>query len=103
TTQGEKFDAAGDYVRHWVPELARLPDRYLHAPATAPAAVLRAAGVVLGKDYPQPIVDHAWARSRALAAYASLDRPRVRAGKVKAALGQPQRPRTRASAAGLSR
>jgi deoxyribodipyrimidine photo-lyase len=62
-TQGEKFDPDGEYVRRWVPELARLPARYIHAPHTAPAAVLAAAGI--GKlDYPVPIVEHAFARQR---------------------------------------
>ena len=64
--QGEKFDPKGGYVRRWVPELARLPDRWLHAPWTAPAEVLREAGVRLGHDYPRPIVEHEKARARAL-------------------------------------
>jgi len=67
-TQGQKFDPDGANVRRWVPELARLPDALLHAPWTAPPAVLAAAGVRLGRDYPGPIVDHAFARTRALAA-----------------------------------
>ena len=68
-TQGAKFDADGAYVRHWVPELARLPDAVLHAPWTAPDAVLEAAGVVLGQTYPKPIADLPAARQRALDAY----------------------------------
>lgn len=64
--QGEKFDPKGGYVRRWVPELARLPDRWLHAPWMAPAEVLREAGVRLGHDYPRPIVEHEKARARAL-------------------------------------
>ncbi len=71
-TQGEKFDPAGRYVREWVPELARLPDKFLHAPWTAPAQVLAQAGVRLGDNYPRPIVDHATARAEALAAFKSL-------------------------------
>ena len=67
--QGEKFDGGGGYVRRWCPELARLPDRWLHRPWEAPAEVLEAAGVRLGETYPRPIVDHAAARDRALAAY----------------------------------
>jgi deoxyribodipyrimidine photo-lyase len=67
--QGEKFDPDGAYVRRWLPELARLPDRHLHAPWAAPAGVLDAAGVRLGETYPRPIVDLAAGRERALAAY----------------------------------
>jgi deoxyribodipyrimidine photo-lyase len=70
--QGQKFDREGRYVRRWVPELARLPDKHLHAPWGAPPAVLTVAGVRLGKNYPQPIVDHATARAEALAAFRSL-------------------------------
>ena len=78
-TQGEKFDADGRYVRTWVPELERLPDRWLHAPWTAPPEVLRQAGVRLGHDYPRPIVDHAEARLRALEALRSVNQARATA------------------------
>ncbi len=71
-TQGEKFDADGDYVRRWVPEIAHLPDRYLHRPWEAPAEVLSAAAVVLGDNYPRPLVDHREAREAALAAYQQI-------------------------------
>ena len=67
--QGVKFDPDGAYVRRWCPELARLPTAVLHAPFEAPAEILRAAGVMLGKTYPLPIVDHATARVAALAGY----------------------------------
>ena len=67
--QGERFDAEGHYVRRWIPELSRLPDRFLHRPFEAGAGVLADAGVRLGKDYPQPLVAHKAARERALAAY----------------------------------
>ena len=70
--QGEKFDEDGVYIRQWVPELAGLPNRYLNKPWEAPAAVLDAAGIRLGENYPHPIVDHKSARESALAAYASL-------------------------------
>ncbi|MDO9586847.1 MAG: deoxyribodipyrimidine photo-lyase [Brevundimonas sp.] len=66
--QGEKFDADGLYVRRWVPELRALPDRWLHAPWSAPAEVLGEAGVRLGCTYPRPVVGHGEARARALAA-----------------------------------
>ncbi|OYV63621.1 MAG: hypothetical protein B7X01_00170 [Acidiphilium sp. 21-62-4] len=70
--QGEKFDPEGAYVRRFVPELARLPDRALHAPWDAPEAVLRGAGVTLGKTYPRPIIDLKAGRERALAAFKTI-------------------------------
>lgn len=70
--QGQKFDPDGDYVRTWVPELAALPAKWVHRPWEAPTDVLAAAGVELGSAYPAPIVDHAWARQRALAAYGAV-------------------------------
>jgi len=70
--QGEKFDKTGEYTRKWVPEIAELPDKYLHKPWEAPALTLEAAGVALGETYPQPIVDHKAARETALIAYANL-------------------------------
>lgn len=65
--QGQRFDPEGDYVRRWIPELARLEPRHIHAPWEAPDAALEKAGIVLGKTYPRPIVDHAEARARFLA------------------------------------
>ncbi len=77
--QGRRFDPDGAYVRRWVPELAALPAAHLHEPWRAPAAVLAAAGVRPGVTYPRPLVDHAAARQRALAALAALPRaPRGR-------------------------
>jgi deoxyribodipyrimidine photo-lyase len=68
-TQGEKFDPAGAYVRRFVPEIATLPDQYLHAPWLAPPLVLTGAGIRIGQDYPAPLVDLAVGRQRALDVY----------------------------------
>jgi deoxyribodipyrimidine photo-lyase len=70
--QGEKFDQGGAYVRRWVPELAKLPDKFIHKPWLAPPMMLAESGVTLGKDYPTPIVDHDTARKRALSAFQAL-------------------------------
>lgn len=70
--QGEKFDPNGDYVRTYVPELARLPAGIIQQPWTASKVQLEAAGVKLGSTYPRPIIDHDQARKRALAAFEDL-------------------------------
>ncbi|MCP3719614.1 deoxyribodipyrimidine photo-lyase [Paraburkholderia sp. CNPSo 3281] len=74
--QGQKFDPRGAYVRHWVPELAGLPDALVHQPWKASAQQLEAAAVRLGKNYPEPVVEHELARQRALEAYAQTGRAR---------------------------
>lgn len=67
--QGAKFDRDGLYVRRWVPEIAKLPNSAVHEPWAARPIELSDAAVRLGQDYPLPIVDHAAARQRALAAF----------------------------------
>lgn len=71
-TQGSKFDSSGEYTRSFVPELKHLPDKYLFRPWEAPQSVLEEAGVILGKDYPLPVVDVKMSREKALEAFASL-------------------------------
>jgi cryptochrome len=56
---GRKHDPQGVYIRHWLPQLARMPVKYVHTPWLAPKEVQAAAGCVVGRDYPAPIVDHA--------------------------------------------
>jgi deoxyribodipyrimidine photo-lyase len=70
--QGKKFDPQGHYVRHWLPELAGLPDEHVHEPWLADGLTLELAGLKPGVDYPLPIVDLKPSRERALAAYDAL-------------------------------
>ena len=73
-TQGQKFDA-GAYVRGWVPEVSGLDERSLFAPFDAPEGLRISAGIRLGKTYPEPLVDHATGRKRALDAFARIKSP----------------------------
>ena len=72
--QGERFDPKGDYVGHWIPELSKLSADWIHKPWLAPPRVLADAGIELGSTYPQPIVDHREARTRALEAFRATQR-----------------------------
>ena len=69
-TQSEKFDTDGRFIRRYLPQLAALPDKLIHAPWLARPVDLAAAGIELGKTYPLPVVDHAAARAKTLARYA---------------------------------
>jgi deoxyribodipyrimidine photo-lyase len=68
-TQSEKFDPQGKFIRRYLPELSAVPDRWLHAPWKLPADVAATCGVMVGRDYPPPIVDHAVARAVTLALF----------------------------------
>lgn len=63
-TQSEKFDGEGRFIRRYVPELARVPQKFIHAPWNMSAPEQAACGVRIGHDYPAPVVDHAAARER---------------------------------------
>lgn len=71
-TQSERFDPEGAYIRRRLPELARVPDRHIHAPWTMPRLLQEAVGCVIGRDYPAPVVDHAAARKQTLARYGKI-------------------------------
>ncbi len=74
--QGERFDPEGEYVRHWVPEIAALGKKHIHAPWTATDAELAEAGIVLGKTYPKPIVDLSVSRHAALDRFSKIKQPK---------------------------
>ncbi|WP_440616541.1 cryptochrome/photolyase family protein [Cysteiniphilum sp. 6C5] len=71
-TQAQKFDGEGEYIRRYVPELSKLPNKYLFSPWLAPEDVLQSADIALGKDYPYPIVDLKLSREEALVNYKNL-------------------------------
>jgi deoxyribodipyrimidine photo-lyase len=70
--QSAKFDDRAAYIRQWVPELQKLDDKSIHAPWEAKPAALQKVGLVIGKDYPAPIVDLKQSRDRALSAYDAI-------------------------------
>jgi deoxyribodipyrimidine photo-lyase len=70
--QSEKFDPTGAFIRRYVPELARVPDKFIHAPWNLPASEQMRLGVVVGQSYPVPIVEHAVQRAQALALYKTI-------------------------------
>jgi deoxyribodipyrimidine photo-lyase len=74
-TQSQKFDPQGAYIKTYCPELARLPDQYVHAPWQASPLILQAAGLTLGQNYPEPMLDLAATRQQALAALESTKAP----------------------------
>ena len=74
-TQSEKFDPEARFIRRYVPELAKLPDKHIHSPWRMSQREQEALGVVIGRDYPMPIVDHARAREKTLARYAVVRKP----------------------------
>jgi deoxyribodipyrimidine photo-lyase len=71
-TQSKRFDPDGAFIRRWLPQLAGLEGAAIHAPWLAKPAALERAGLVLGRDYPHPIVDHEQARERTLARFGAL-------------------------------
>jgi deoxyribodipyrimidine photo-lyase len=71
-SQSERFDPRGVFVRRYVPELARVGDRFIHAPWTMGREQQQACGCVIGRDYPAPVVDHAMQREKALSLYKAV-------------------------------
>lgn len=70
--QGEKFDEAGEYIRKWVPEIAKLPNKFIHSPWLADKKTIEYYGIELGKTYPQPMLNHNTARDMALTIFKTL-------------------------------
>jgi len=68
-TQSEKFDPEGRFIRRYLPELERVPNKFIHAPWTMGGIDQAAAGIRVGTDYPAPVVDHTSARVRTLARF----------------------------------
>ena len=73
-TQSERFDPEGKFIRRYLPQLAKLPDELIHAPWEARPIDLESAGVTLGRNYPEPLVQHDAARAKTLERYAVVKR-----------------------------
>ena len=71
-TQSERFDPGGKFIRRYVPELAAVPDKFIHAPWTMPLSVQKSCGVIVGEHYPAPVVEHAVQRLAALLLYGKV-------------------------------
>jgi deoxyribodipyrimidine photo-lyase len=69
-TQSERFDPEGKFIKRYLPQLAELPAKAVHAPWQAKPLELAAAGVRLGDNYPEPVVDHDAARQQTLQRFA---------------------------------
>ncbi len=74
-SQSERFDPQGRFIRRYLPELAKVPDKFIHAPWLMSEAQQTACGVTIGRETPAPLVDHATARQRTLERYAVVKRP----------------------------
>ena len=70
--QGQRFDPHGEYVKKWVPELSSIPSKYIHEPWLCPGNLQSASGVIIGRDYPSPILDLSQTRAEALARFKRL-------------------------------
>jgi deoxyribodipyrimidine photo-lyase len=68
-TQSKRHDPEGSFIRKWLPELSSVPDEYIHEPRKMPEDVQESSGCMIGRDYPEPVIDHSFARQRALEAY----------------------------------
>lgn len=67
--QSKKFDPQGSFIKHWIPELSGIPTKYIHSPWEMPATIQKQSGCIVGRDYPQPIIEHSFARDRILEVY----------------------------------
>jgi deoxyribodipyrimidine photo-lyase len=77
TLQGQRFDPAGSFVKQWLPELARVPIEWVHEPWKMSSADQQKYGVIIGRDYPAPIIEHSFARDRALQHYRNRNSAKI--------------------------